>query len=158
MVSEQARFIQTNDLFSLAFFDFYPQNATGRGLLFSRTCSPNIFIEKLFSALPAAGGQPKRNFGKSSHKPCPVMLASERKCRKSSHKARVQDVCANVKTERGHVRSGEGKEFSGKVSIVMRTPRRLCRRRIAYTSFFHISGHFICLFSGHFSCPPTLFG
>ena len=35
-----------------------------------RTCSPNIFIEKLFSALPVAGGPPKRNFGKSSHKPC----------------------------------------------------------------------------------------
>ena len=32
MVPEQARFIRTNDLFSLAFFDFYPQNATGRGL------------------------------------------------------------------------------------------------------------------------------
>ena len=33
MVSDQARFIRTNDLFSLAFFDFYPQIATGRGLL-----------------------------------------------------------------------------------------------------------------------------
>ena len=31
MVSEQARFIRTNDLYSLAFFEFYPQNATGRG-------------------------------------------------------------------------------------------------------------------------------
>ena len=50
--------------------------------------APNIFIEKLFSALPAAGDPPKRIFGKSSHKQRPVMLSSERKCRKSSHKAR----------------------------------------------------------------------
>lgn len=89
MVSEQARFIRTNDLYSLAFFEFYPQNATGRGLLFARKCSPNIFIEKLFSALPVAGGPPKRIFGKSSHKQCPVMFGTKRKRRKSSHKARA---------------------------------------------------------------------
>ena len=42
MVSEQARFIRTNDLFSLAFFDFYPQNATGRGL-FLHAHAPQTF-------------------------------------------------------------------------------------------------------------------
>ena len=42
MVSDQARFIRTNDLFSLAFFDFYPQNATGRGL-FLRVHAPQTF-------------------------------------------------------------------------------------------------------------------
>ena len=84
-----------------------------------RTCSPNIFIEKLSSALPAAGDPPKRIFGKSSHKPCPVMLGLERKCRISSHKARAQDICSSIKSERGLVRGGERKEISGKVSIVM---------------------------------------
>ena len=83
-----------------------------------RTCSPNIFIEKLFSALPASGGPPKRIFGKSSHKPCPVMLGSERNCRKTSHKARAKAVCVSIKSKRGHVRDSEGKVFSGKVSIV----------------------------------------
>jgi len=42
MVPDQARFIRTNDLFSLAFFDFYPQNATGRGL-FLRVHAPQTF-------------------------------------------------------------------------------------------------------------------
>ena len=42
MVSEQARFIRTNDLFSLALFEFYPHNATGRGLLF-RINAPQTF-------------------------------------------------------------------------------------------------------------------
>ena len=87
---------------------------------FSRTCSPNICIEKLFSALPASGGPPKRIFGKSSHKPCPVMLGSESKCRKTSHKARAEDVCASIKSERGDARWDEGKVFSGKISIVTR--------------------------------------
>ena len=39
---DQARFIRTNDLYSLAFFDFYPQNATGRGL-FLRVHAPQTF-------------------------------------------------------------------------------------------------------------------
>ena len=46
------------------------------------------------------------------------MLGAERNCRKSSHKARAQDVCSSIKSERGHVRDSEGKVFSGKVSIV----------------------------------------
>jgi hypothetical protein len=32
---------------------------------------------------------PKRNIGKSSHKQRPVMLGSERKCRKCSHEAKA---------------------------------------------------------------------
>ena len=85
---------------------------------FSRTCSPNICIEKLFSALPASGDPPKRIFGKSSHKPCPVMLGEERKCRKSSHKAR-EKVRKWKPILRDEVREGWcGKRFSGKDSIV----------------------------------------
>ena len=42
MVSEQARFIRTNDLYSLAFFEFYPQNATGR-CLYLRVYAPQTF-------------------------------------------------------------------------------------------------------------------
>ena len=48
------------------------------------------------------------------------MLASESKCRKTSHKARAEDVCASIKSERGDARWDEGKVFSGKISIVTR--------------------------------------
>ena len=48
------------------------------------------------------------------------MLASERKCRISSHKARAKAVCVSIKSKRGHVRDSEGKVFSGKISIVTR--------------------------------------
>ena len=42
MVPDQARFIQTKDLYSLAFFDFYPQNTTGR-CLYLRVYAPQTF-------------------------------------------------------------------------------------------------------------------
>ena len=45
------------------------------------------------------------------------MLSSERNCRKSSHKARVQVVCASIKANHVIARSGKGEVFSGKVSI-----------------------------------------
>ena len=88
-------------------FCFLPSKCHRKRFVFARTCSPNIFIEKLSSAHPATGGPPKRNIGKSSHKPCSVMLGLERKCRKTSHKARAQDICSSIKSERGHVRGGE---------------------------------------------------
>ena len=45
------------------------------------------------------------------------MLSEERKCRESSHKARVEDVCSIIKANHGIARWDEGKEISGKVSI-----------------------------------------
>ena len=59
------------------------------------------------------------------------MLSLKRKCRKSSHKARAQDVCSGTKPERGHVRGGKGKFFSEKVSIVMRV---MCPRLLTPSS------------------------
>ena len=49
---------------------------------------------------------------------------SERKCRKSSHKARALAVYSNIKSERGHVRDSAGKVFSGKVTARNRAERK----------------------------------
>ena len=87
--------------------------------VFARICPPNIFIEKLSSAHIEAGDPPKRNFGKSSHKQCPVMLGLERNAGKLRIKRehRPKNGCPSPAMR--YARDGVVKVFSGKVSIVM---------------------------------------
>ena len=53
------------------------------------------------------------------------MLGLERKRWKSSHKAWAKDVCSSIKTNTWGVRGGDGRVFSGKVSIDRVEPRPL---------------------------------
>ena len=52
--------------------------------------SSYLEVRNIFCHIPRVPMLPKRNIGKSLHKQCTVMLGEERKCRRTSHKARTK--------------------------------------------------------------------